>query len=99
MKKELTQAYLHSVLDYDEYTGEFRWAQDDRSHGRERGDIAGKENAKGGVFINLCGGTHAAHKLAWLWYYGAPVPKRITHINKIPYDNRINNLDASGYDW
>lgn len=98
-EKVLTQSKLHSLLDYDEHTGEFRWAEDDRSLGRERGDIAGKVDGRGYVYIHLCGGKYYAHHLAWLWYYGGPVPKRIKHLNKIPHDNSINNLGASGFDW
>jgi hypothetical protein len=98
MKKELTQSKVHALLDYDEYTGEFRWVEDGR--GRQRGDIAGNVGANGYIYINISGGTYPAHRLAWLWYYGAPLPSRIKHINGNPKDNYINNLTARGpCDW
>lgn len=89
--KDLTQKRLREMMDYDPDTGLFRWRE------AGRGQIVGaivpsKINADYHRVIYVNGLTYAAHRLAWLWYYGTPMPKRIKHINGDTEDNRIDNL-------
>lgn len=95
---EMTQKRLKELLEYDEYTGVFTWKEDGRQ--RIKGDKAGRIGPGAFLYITIAGKTYPAHRLAWLWYYGAPVPRRIKHKNGNPEDNHINNLtDASPCSW
>lgn len=92
--KNLTQKRVRELMDYDEDTGIFRWRE------AGRGQIVGaivpsKINANYHRIIYIEGITCAAHRVAWLWYYGAPVPKTIKHINGDTEDNRIDNLKGT----
>lgn len=95
----LTADQLRAVLDYDPATGIFTW--------RTRPDIrpcvnslrggkpAGTPLPKGYIHIGINGRHRYAHRLAWLYVYGAWPPDEIDHINEIPSDNRIANLRLS----
>lgn len=91
--KNLTQKRVRELLDYDESTGVFRWRVEGR--GQELGTIAGKVDGNYHRIIRIDGKNYAAHRLACLWYYGAPVPKMIKHINGDTEDNRIDNLKGT----
>ena len=91
--KDLTQKRVRELLDYDEDTGIFRWRVDGR--GKIIGVIAGKVDGNYHRVISIDGMYYAAHRIAWLWYYGAPVPKMIKHINGDTEDNRIDNLKGT----
>lgn len=98
VREPMTSKRLKELLDYDEYTGVFTWKEDGRQ--RVKGDEAGRTGAGGFLYICVDGKSYPAHRLAWLWYYGAPVPKIVKHINGNPEDNYINNLTARGAcDW
>jgi hypothetical protein len=87
----ITQERLKSLLTYDPATGEFRWRA--RPSNRVRiGDVAGCPDRHGYVVIRLDGVLHKAHRLAWLYVYGALPIKNIDHINQQPSDNRVVNL-------
>lgn len=88
----LTQEYLKSLLDYDPDTGVFRWRID-------RGGRAVKGARAGGIAvttgywrIGIDRKTYLAHRLAWLYVYGAFPERETDHINGDILDNRIANL-------
>jgi len=87
----LTQKHLKSLLTYDAETGEFRW-RIKRSNRALKGSIAGCADKYGYIVIRIDNTLYKAHRLAWLYEYGAFPSKNIDHINQNPGDNRIANL-------
>lgn len=100
----ITQAYLHSRLDYDPLTGVFLWklkpgnerlinSWNGRYAGKEAGTIRKIEGGQDLYYrlINLLDKPIRAHRLAWLYVYGI-TPERIDHIDGDGLNNRILNL-------
>ena len=90
--KELTQDRLKECLRYESDTGYFFWLK--RNSNRIKiGDQAGtKQNCDGYAEIQIDGVLRKAHRLAWLYVYGAFPQGQIDHINGDRFDNRIVNL-------
>ena len=82
---------INELLDYDPFTGEFRWKVDGK---RLRiGSIAGGTNSQGYVRITIQGQIFAAHRLAWFMINKVdPTHLFIDHINGNKADNCIANL-------
>ena len=59
------------------------------------GEKAGSKNGQGYIEVKFDGKTIGAHRIAWVLYYGEQPPEYIDHINRIPSDNRIQNLRAA----
>lgn len=89
--KDLTQAQLKELLNYDPETGDFTWKV---SRGRNAiaGSKAGCAKKDGYVVIRLNGIGYLAHRLAWLYVHGRFPEKLIDHIDQNGYNNRISNL-------
>lgn len=87
----LTQQRLHDILNYDHETGVFTWKVGNKRN-TKAGDIAGNVTNGGYIRIWINGKTHAAHRLSWLYLYGAVPTQQIDHINGIKTDNRLSNL-------
>lgn len=86
----LTADRLHDVLSYDADTGVFTCRL---SRGRiAAGAVAGSMHAHGYRVISIDGVGYKAHRLAWLYIYGAFPVGVIDHINGDRADNRIANL-------
>lgn len=89
-KTNLTAERLRTVLSYDENTGVFVWKI---SAGRvKHGTIAGKSAKCCHARVHIDGNDYWAHRLAWLYVYGAWPANEIDHINGVRSDNRIANL-------
>lgn len=81
----LTQDELKARLDYNELTGDFFWS----SRSLQK---AGTIHSRGYIQIKLYDKFYFAHRLAWLYMYGAFPDDQIDHINHNKTDNRIFNL-------
>ena len=94
MKQEITQESLKSLLNYCPDTGVFLWKVAKSSRTRVGGE-AGHLGKQGYLIIGIDRITYLAHRLAWLYVFGYPIPKTIDHINMIKTDNRIDNLRSA----
>ena len=89
---------------YDKATGELRWADGlVRYRTKVGGRVAGtkalrQDGGKKHVKIMLCGKRLVAHRIIWEMHNG-PIPDKfvVDHINRDPWDNRIENLRLAGY--
>ena len=87
---DLTAQGLRELLRYDPNTGVFTWL---RSKGTARsGSSAGSPDRGGYIRICIGGKFYGAHRLAWLYTYGAWPLLEIDHVNRSRQDNRILNL-------
>ena len=85
----ITQTRLKELMHYDPLTGVFVWLG---GHGnREAGTVAGTRTDAGYTDVQLDGCKYKAHRLAFLYMYGA-VPEEVDHINHVKDDNRWANL-------
>ena len=85
-----TQLELHSLLNYDQITGTFRWAV--QRWRRKVGDLAGSIDSHGYVQISVKGRLFLAHRLVFLHVHGKLPDGLIDHINGDRMDNRLANL-------
>lgn len=92
----LSQERLRELLDYDPVTGVFRWKVERRRHGMHAkpGDVAGHRHIKGYLTIGIDGRKYLAHRLAWLFVYGAS-PRQIDHRDGKRDNNSIQNLRSA----
>ena len=92
--KELTQAELKEILNYNPDTGIFTWKIKPCNQ-IHIGDIAGTLNKSkrcGYTVIQINKKRYQTHRLAWLYMTGNFPINQIDHINHIRTDNRIENL-------
>lgn len=85
--KTIDHAVLLSSLKYDCETGVFT-----RLLGRKVGSVVGSDGGRCYLVIVLNGVPFLAHRLAWLYVYGAMPDGMLDHINGNRSDNRIANL-------
>ena len=97
----LTATQLREILDYDSATGLFTWkyrvGAPKQWNVRYAGTVAGCTNPQGYVRISIRKTFYRAHRLAWLFVYGAMPGSIIDHINGDTTDNRIANLRTVTY--
>lgn len=87
----LTRSRLQELLNYDTETGIFLWRVTN-SRRAQAGSFAGHVTRYGYIEISVDGCRAKAHRLAWLYIYGALPVEQIDHINGNRADNRIKNL-------
>lgn len=87
----ITAERLREVLSYDKESGLFFW-RGKTCRKVVVGKMAGALCSGGYIRIRIDGILYAAHRLAWLYEYGAFPEKHIDHINRDRTDNRILNL-------
>jgi hypothetical protein len=108
---EITPEIVRELLHYDPETGIFTWRRRDRKWfatgrgwskwntryaGKAAGSIAtrkstGYQYRRIGIFDR----DYIAHRLAWLYMVGDPIPEQIDHRNRDATDNRWENIRAS----
>ena len=86
----ISQSRLKEILDYNEFTGEFKWLKSLNSR-CQVGAVAGSICKNGYVLIGIDGCTYSAHRLVFLFMTGE-IPEIIDHINGIKSCNKWNNL-------
>ncbi len=94
MRESTVEEYLlrrvKEVLAYDTNTGVFHWRV---ARGRApAGAVAGALRGDGYLAIRVDGVSYLAHRLAWLWSYGAWPQGEVDHKNGRRRDNRLTNL-------
>lgn len=87
-RKELSQEYLYSVLNYNCDSGVFTWNKGKKMKGK----IAGYVNPNGYIYICINRIDYLAHRLAWFYVTGTWPIAEIDHKNCTPSDNRFENL-------
>jgi len=88
-----SQQYLKEILYYNKQFGIFVWKSDGQGK-RKAGNIAGYKKSTGYTSIKVNGIAYSAHRLVFLYVFGAFPPECTDHINGIRSDNRLTNLRA-----
>lgn len=93
-RAELTQEILKEYLNYNPSTGIFNAKHSARFGSLPAGRKLGRLHNTGYTSMSINGVIFLAHRLAFLYVYGAmpKKPLQIDHINRIPTDNAIDNL-------
>ena len=113
MEKELTQELVRELLDYNPDEGTFywrkrsiKWFKSERSWkiwnpqfaGKKAGTLARRKYGYECITICLFNKNYQAHRLAWLYMLGDPLPIEIDHDNRDGTDNRwVNLMPSSSY--
>lgn len=86
----LSYERLLEVVIYDPITGIFTRRID--KHGHVKNEVMGCVTKSGHVDIMIDKVRYQAHRLAWLYVNGAWPCNKLDHKNRIPHDNRYENL-------
>lgn len=90
----LTQKRLKEVVRYNKQTGLFYWKV---SVGKaKRGEVAGHTDSAGYTKVSIDGVKYFAHRLVWLYVYGAWPTQNIDHKDLCRSNNRLSNLRDVG---
>lgn len=101
--KDITQAIVRELLEYDQDTGILRWKDRDRRwflskasqkqfQSKFAGKIAGSRCSKGYIHVSIANRLCKAHRVIWLWMTGEWPQGLIDHENHVRDDNRWSNL-------
>ena len=85
----LTQARVRELFDYRD-DGKLIWKI--KVKAVCVGDIAGGDNNNSYTQIGIDGKPYLSHRVIWLWHHGYIPEHELDHINRKPWDNRIENL-------
>ncbi len=86
--------YRYKDRIYNSETGKFHWALDieDKIGRKTPGKEIGCTNSQGYIQVYIDGRLRMASRVAWWLVHGEWPKGQIDHINRIPTDNRIENL-------
>ena len=87
----LTLENLKDSLFYDPLTGLFTWIKPN-AYNVKKGQPGGWQHKSGYIYITFNNIEYKAHRLAWFYMTGSWPVNFIDHINRIPNDNRFENL-------
>jgi hypothetical protein len=90
-KNILTRERLCTLLEADTEAGVFRW-KNTMGGKAIKGQIAGAKNAAGYIVIRVDKTDQFAHRLMWLYVYGAIPLLNIDHIDRDRANNKPVNL-------
>lgn len=90
----MNQERLKELVNYCPATGVFTWKI--KIGNMQKRKPAGAFDKYGYQVIRVDRVLYKAHRLAWLYMYGAWPTKNIDHKNRIKSDNRIDNLRDVG---
>lgn len=93
----LTVERLRWALDYDPYSGEFRWTGVLKGRGYTfaktgAGVLAGAPDGNGYRLIGVDGKLYRAHRLAWLYMTGQWPTRHVDHEDRDTSNDRWGNL-------
>ena len=91
----MTQALFNKHLRYDPDTGLLWWREAGRGKQLDR-PVGANLNDKC-LQVQLLGTFYKAHRIIWSMVHGDPVPDIIDHIDRNPFNNKLNNLRAATY--
>lgn len=91
MKQVLDQTVVKDLLSYNQQTGVFTWNVTLNGNAK-KGEVAGCVTSKGYVNVSILGRQYKAHRVAWLYVYGAWPTGLIDHIDGKRSNNAILNL-------
>jgi hypothetical protein len=89
--KNITQARLRELFDYDPHTGSLTWKRRTSNRVTPNG-TAGTITPDGRVVVRVDGQTYRAHRLIWLWMTGSWPEKLVDHIDCNASNNSWDNL-------
>lgn len=88
----LTYEKVREFFDYNPETGVLTWRKSKGSTARA-GNEVGSHNPEGYMKTIFDGKHYPVHRIIWLWVYGDWPKYQINHINVVPDDNRLCNLE------
>jgi hypothetical protein len=85
---------VRNFLDYSPSDGLLTWkiSKGAAKVGRVAGCLARNARGYSWLQVRISGRLYAAHRLAWMHYYGQNPDGEIDHVNQNATDNRIDNL-------
>lgn len=89
----ITQEKLKELFHYAPETGIFTRLTN--RGGKKPGTPVGAKHAMGYIQISIDSKLFKAHRLAWLYHHGAPIPALIDHQDLDNSNNKISNLRAA----
>ena len=88
----ITQEHVKNLLTYEPESGSLIRRVDYGNYSRwKKGTIVGTKDKDGYIVTHFMGESKKVHHLVWLYHHGY-LPKMLDHINRCPWDNRIENL-------
>lgn len=88
----IEHAELLELLDYNSDTGVFTNKVTRNSRAVKGARAGNLDSVNGYRTLNINKQKYREHRLAWFFVYGVWPAKEIDHINRVKYDNRIENL-------
>jgi hypothetical protein len=91
MAEHVTHSRLLELLEYDQFSGQFRWRV--WLNGFVKiGDVAGYPTSRGYIAIQIDGRAYQAHNLAWLYMTGEWPDPEVDHHDLDGANNAWSNL-------